>query len=80
MPPREFGALINGLHGALVLDKLPPIKVSGDPDDDYLLAMAVATTADFLVTGDAKGLLHLKKLGRTRVLGPSSFLKLLKKP
>ena len=80
VPPREFGALINRMHGALVLDKLPRIKVSRDPDDDYLLAMAAATKADFLVTGDTRGLLRLKKFGRTRVLGPSSFLKLLKKP
>ena len=62
VPPREFGALINRMHGALVLDKLPRIKVSRDPDDDYLLAMAAATKADFLVTGDARGLLRLKKL------------------
>jgi len=74
------GALINQLHGALVLDKLPRVDVSRDADDDYLLAMAAATEADFLVTGDAKGLLSLKRFGRTRVIGPSSFLKLLKKP
>lgn len=80
VPPREFGALINQLHGALVLNKLPRVHVSRDADDDYLLAMAAEAGADFLVTGDAKGLLRLKRFGRTRILGPSSFLKLLKKP
>lgn len=80
VPPREFGALINRLHGALVLDKLPRIDLSQDADDDYLLAMAAAAEADFLVTGDAKGLLRLKRFGRTRVLTPASFLKFLKKP
>lgn len=80
VPPRDFGALINRLHGALVLDKLPRVDVSRDADDDYLLAMAAATEAEFLVTGDARGLLRLKRFGRTRVLTPGSFLKLLKKP
>ncbi len=78
VPPREFGALINRLHGALVLDKLPRVDVSLDSADNYLLAMAAAAEADFLVTGDAKGLLRLKKFGSTRILAPGSFLKLVK--
>lgn len=78
VPPREFGALINRLHGALVLDKLPRVDISLDSADNYLLAMAAAAEADFLVTGDARGLLRLKKFGSTRILAPSSFLKLFK--
>ena len=68
----------NRLHGALVLEKLPRVDVSLDSADNYLLAMAAAAEADFLVTGDAKGLLRLKKFGRTRILSPGSFLKLFK--
>ena len=79
VPAREFGALINRMHGALVLDKLPTIDVSTDTADNYLLAMAVAADVDFLVTGDAKGLLRLKKFGRTAILAPGSFLKLIKR-
>jgi putative PIN family toxin of toxin-antitoxin system len=78
VPPREFGALIHRLHGALVVSKLPRVKASRDADDDYLLAMAQATDADFIVTGDAKGLLRLRRFGRTRILGPTSFLKVIK--
>jgi uncharacterized protein len=78
VPSREFGALINRLHGALVLDKLPRIDLSPDAADNYLLAMAEAANADFLVTGDAKGLLRLKKVGSARILSPGSFLKLIK--
>ena len=78
VPSREFGALVNRLHGALVLDKLPRVDVSRDANDDYLLAMAAATEADFLVTGDARGLLRLKRFGRTRIVGASPFLKLLR--
>ncbi len=78
VPPREFGVLINRLHGALVLNKLPRISLSPDAADDYLLAMAKVSDADFLVTGDAKGLLRLKTFDAARILTSSSFLKLLK--
>ena len=75
VPSREFGVLINRLHGALVLDKLPRVDLSSDPADNYLLAMAAAAQADFLVTGDAKDLLRIKKFAHTRILTPGSFLK-----
>lgn len=80
VPSREFGTLINRLHGARTLGKLPRIDFSQDAADNYLLAMAAAAGADFLVTGDTKGLLRFKRFGRTRILTPSSFLKLPRKP
>ena len=33
-------------------DPLDPPKICRDPDDDYLLALAIASKADALVTGD----------------------------
>jgi len=75
VPSREFGVPINRLHGALVLDKLPRVDLSSDPADNYLLAMAAAAQADFLVTGDAKDLLRIKKFAHTRILTSGSFLK-----
>ena len=75
VPSREFGVPINRLHGALVLNKLPRVDLSSDPADNYLLAMAAAAQADFLVTGDAKDLLRIKKFAHTRILTPGSFLK-----
>lgn len=78
VPSREFGVLINRLHGALVLDKLPRVDLSSDSADNYLLAMAAAAQADFLVTGDSKDLLRIKKFARTRILTPGSFLKIFK--
>ena len=60
------------------MDELPRIDVSRDSADNYLLAMAVSAEAEFLVTGDAKDLLRLKKFGSTRILTPGSFLKLFK--
>lgn len=78
VPARDFGALLNRLHGAFVLTTLPRIDIAIDPDDNYLLAMANAVEADVLVTGDARHLLRLRKVGRTRILAPTPFLKLLK--
>lgn len=78
VPARDFGALLNRLHGAFVLTTLPRIDIAIDPDDNYLLAMANAVEADVLVTGDARHLLWLRKVGRTRILAPTPFLKLLK--
>ena len=78
VPAHDFGALLNRLHGAFVLKSLPRIDIVIDPDDNYLLAMADAGEADFLVTGDARHLLRLRKVGRTRILAPTPFLKLLK--
>ena len=46
--------------------------VTRDPKDDYLLAHALVSEADYLVTGD-KDLLVLKKVGRLRIVSPSEF-------
>lgn len=56
-------------------DRLP--RYTEDPDDDYLVALAKAATADYLVSGD-QHLLHLGKIGDgetlIHVLTPRSFL------
>ena len=70
--------LLNRLHGARVLRTLPTVDISSDRDDNYLLAMAKAGEADFLVTGDAKHLLTLQKVERTRIVAPTAFLRLLR--
>jgi predicted nucleic acid-binding protein len=53
---------------AVVLTELPPVKVSNDPADDFLLAIASAGQADYLVTNDRKDLLSLKRYGNTRIV------------
>lgn len=59
-------------HGTLAEDpaEAPPVR-SPDPDDDYLLALAVSRTA-FLVTGD-QHLLGLR--GDLPILTPAEFLR-----
>ena len=47
-----------------------------DPDDDWILATAVAGKADVIVTGD-KDLLVLKRFRNIPIAGPRGFLEML---
>ena len=42
-----------------------------------ILSMTLATTSDYLVTGDRRHLLHLKKVQRTRILTARELTELL---
>jgi len=80
LQPIEAGNLINGMrHQALVLENLPDVDLSDDPDDNPLLAMAIAAEADYLVSGDKRDVLSLKKVGKTLILTARRFLSVLKK-
>ncbi len=59
---------------AVTLDKLPVVDVSPDPDDNYLLAIAAADAADFLVTGDKRDLLGIAVYEGTKILTVRDFL------
>jgi putative PIN family toxin of toxin-antitoxin system len=57
-----------------------PARVSRDPDDDAVLACAVAARADFIVTGD-KDLLGLRAYRAIAILSASEALdKILQRP
>lgn len=74
LQPTKVGVMINNLQQALVLEQLPRHFEADDPDDAFLLAMADAGKADYLVTGDRRaGLLQRGHLGRTRILTPAVF-------
>jgi uncharacterized protein len=55
---------------------LPSCPIAPDPKDSYLLALAEASQAEFLVTGD-KQLLSLKQHQSTRIITPAAMVELL---
>ncbi|MCE7960850.1 MAG: PIN domain nuclease, partial [Acidobacteria bacterium ACB2] len=61
---------------ALIVDDPPALaRLSPDPDDDYLIAIARTAEADYLVSGDR----HLLDLADPLppVLAPRQFIELL---
>lgn len=77
LPAHRVGNMVNNLQRAIVLNALPPLPngiKADDPADGFLLAMALAGDADFLVTGDRRsGLLQRGRIGRARILIPAVF-------
>ena len=74
LQPHRVGTMVNNLQRALVLDRLPTDIEADDPFDAYLLAMALAGDADYLITGDHRaGLLQRVHIGRTRIVTPATF-------
>jgi hypothetical protein len=74
LKPAEAGHLVNSLrHQAVVLEKLPMVNLSPDPEDNPVLAMAEASQAQYLVTGDKKDLLALDTIDGTRIVTARQF-------
>lgn len=74
LQPAKVGAMVNNMQRAVVLDQLAIEVEVDDPDDAFLLAMALAGDADYLVTGDRRaGLLQREHIGRTRIVTPAVF-------
>ena len=65
----DVGRFVNHLRSnARILGKLPPVDRSIDPADNFLLAMAEAGGADYLVSGDRRGVLALVQHNRTQIV------------
>ena len=80
LQPIEAGNLVSGLrHQARLLDDLPDVEFSADPDDNPLLAMAIAGEVDYLVSGDKRDVLALKKVGKARIITARRLLTILQK-
>jgi predicted nucleic acid-binding protein len=74
LQPARVGVMVNNLQRALVLDRLDVEIEADDPDDAFLLAMAIVGDADYLVTGDRRaGLLQRGHIQRTRIVTPAVF-------
>lgn len=52
---------------------------SPDPDDNYLLALAVDSEAEYLITGDKKDLIRLSPFQKIKIITLQELLDILKK-
>lgn len=77
LPAHRVGAMVKNMQRAIVLAQLPPLPdgiEAHDPDDAFLLAMALGGEVDYLVTGDRRaGLLQRGRIGRARIVTPAIF-------
>jgi len=77
LQPHRIGTMVNNMRDSIMLDALPLLQESievNDPNDTFLLKMALAGEADYLVTGDQRaGLLQRGSYGRTRIVTPANF-------
>lgn len=66
--------MINNLQRAIVLERLISDVEADDPNDTFLLTMALVGEADYLVTEDRRaGLLQRGNFGRNRIVTPGTF-------
>ena len=73
--PYRAGRLVNQIKRlAEMVDALPVVVRSSDPEDDYLLALCEAGQADYLVTGDKDGLPALRRHKGTRIVSPAQLV------
>jgi putative PIN family toxin of toxin-antitoxin system len=76
--PAEAGRMVNDLRSlAVIAEPLEKLDISPDPYDNFLLAMAQASRADALVTGDKRDLLSLGRHLGTRILTAREALNLI---
>ena len=76
--PAAAGTMLNEIRVlAVVTGPLPKLRVCADPADNFLLAMVQEGNADYLVTGDARHLLALKRYRTTRIVTVRALAKAL---
>jgi putative PIN family toxin of toxin-antitoxin system len=81
LKPALAGRLINDLREvAVMVEALPPVDISPDPYDNYLLAIASGGDADYLVTGDKSDLLALRHHDKTKIVSVRDFITLARLP
>lgn len=78
LPQALAGRLINELRSlSEIISRLPEVDISRDPWDNYLLAMAEAGNAQYLVTGDKADLLSLARHRHTQIVTVRQMLEFM---
>ena len=77
LPAHRIGAMVNNMQRAVVLRHLPNLPEGielNDPNDAFLFTMALASEANYLVTGDRRaGLLQRGSAGHALIVTPARF-------
>ena len=75
----EAGTMLNELRElAVYIEVNENVDVSPDPADNFLFAMAQASQADYLVTGDKKDVLALGRHEKTQIVTVRKLIEILK--
>ena len=73
--PQEAGRIINTLQKrATILKDIPDVTYSPDPDDNPIIATAIAGKAFYLVSGDKKDLVKLERIEGIEILTVRGFV------
>ncbi|MFN0118451.1 MAG: putative toxin-antitoxin system toxin component, PIN family [Elusimicrobiota bacterium] len=76
--PIMAGAMLNEIKLlSIFITNLPKLRISPDPWDNYILAVALKGKANFIVTGDKSGLLEIKKFKQIKIVNPSQMMRLI---
>lgn len=68
-----------GVFAQIVRPKKKVDKIKDDISDNRVLECAKEGKAHFIVSGDKRHILPLKKFGKTRIVSATEFLKILEK-
>lgn len=76
--PEEVHDLFYNLEAVGVLvTELPEVKLSPDPDDNPILATALAGNADLIISGDKAGMLDLQHVNDIPIITPARAMEWL---
>ena len=77
--PAEAGTMLNELRElAVFIEVKEKVDISPDPADNFLFAMAQASQADYLVTGDTADVLALVRHGKAQIVTVRKLIEVLK--
>lgn len=74
----EAVTMINGLYDfSFIVREIPEVNYSSDPDDNLIIATAIAGKADLIVTGDKQDLLILKTVQDISIVTASDAISII---
>lgn len=63
-----------GVFAEVVIPGVKIVKIKADPSDNRILECAKEAKADFIISGDKRHILPLKKFGDAKIVTPREFM------